>query len=156
MWYNIRKRLLYIHLKSPRGCANMRLAPCVSDNYIMTSLSIWYNDSAYRFNLKGITDLNLIVGEGEFFGFIDPYCAEKSTTVRILLGLIRSTIDYAEVRKFFGKNYWNTFKSRLYTVRAYFLSRYESRGAYKVFLRFGKYGLDFGFFLVCQMTSLRL
>ncbi len=37
---------------------------------------------------RGITELELSVGEGEFFGFIGPNGAGKSTTIRTLLGLI--------------------------------------------------------------------
>ena len=40
---------------------------------------------------RGIVDLTLSVGEGEFFGFIGPNGAGKSTTIRTLLGLIRPT-----------------------------------------------------------------
>ena len=40
---------------------------------------------------RGITELELSVGEGEFFGFIGPNGAGKSTTIRTLLGLIRPT-----------------------------------------------------------------
>lgn len=39
-------------------------------------------------NSRGITELDLTVGEGEFFGFIGPNGAGKSTTIRTLLGLI--------------------------------------------------------------------
>lgn len=40
---------------------------------------------------RGVLDLSLSVGEGEFFGFIGPNGAGKSTTIRCLLGLIRPT-----------------------------------------------------------------
>ena len=46
---------------------------------------------------RGITELELSVGEGEFFGFIGPNGAGKSTTIRTLLGLIRSTSGSARV-----------------------------------------------------------
>lgn len=39
---------------------------------------------------RGIAQLNLTVGEGEFFGFIGPNGAGKSTTIRTLLGLLRA------------------------------------------------------------------
>lgn len=38
---------------------------------------------------RGIVDLDLSVGQGEFFGFIGPNGAGKSTTIRTLLGLIK-------------------------------------------------------------------
>lgn len=50
---------------------------------------------------RGIVNLNLSVGEGEFFGFIGPNGAGKSTTIRTLLGLIRASDGSAEI---FGKN----------------------------------------------------
>ena len=37
---------------------------------------------------RGISHLDLNVGQGEFFGFIGPNGAGKSTTIRTLLGLI--------------------------------------------------------------------
>ena len=50
---------------------------------------------------RGIIDVNLRVGEGEFFGFIGPNGAGKSTTIRTILGLIKSNSGTAKV---FGKN----------------------------------------------------
>ena len=50
---------------------------------------------------RGIIDLDLSVGEGEFFGFIGPNGAGKSTTIRTLLGLIFPTSGEATV---FGKD----------------------------------------------------
>ncbi len=50
---------------------------------------------------RGIVNLDLAVGEGEFFGFIGPNGAGKSTTVRTLLGLIRPSKGSARI---FGKD----------------------------------------------------
>ncbi|MCI6581287.1 MAG: ABC transporter ATP-binding protein [Oscillospiraceae bacterium] len=50
---------------------------------------------------RGITELDLSVGEGEFFGFIGPNGAGKSTTIRTLLGLIYPTSGEARI---FGKD----------------------------------------------------
>lgn len=50
---------------------------------------------------RGITELDLSVGEGEFFGFIGPNGAGKSTTIRTLLGLIYPTSGEAKI---FGKD----------------------------------------------------
>lgn len=50
---------------------------------------------------RGIIDVNLRVGEGEFFGFIGPNGAGKSTTIRTILGLIKSNSGTAKV---FGKD----------------------------------------------------
>jgi len=46
---------------------------------------------------RGIDGLNLIVEEGEFFGFIGPNGAGKSTTIRTLLGLISPSGGRAQV-----------------------------------------------------------
>lgn len=45
----------------------------------------------YYGKARGIVDLDLQIGQGEFFGFIGPNGAGKSTTIRTLLGLIRPT-----------------------------------------------------------------
>lgn len=50
---------------------------------------------------RGINNLSLAVGEGEFFGFIGQNGAGKSTTIRTLLGLIRADSGRAEI---FGKD----------------------------------------------------
>lgn len=47
---------------------------------------------------RGIEQVNLSVGEGEFFGFIGPNGAGKSTTIRTLLGLIKPTSGKASVQ----------------------------------------------------------
>lgn len=65
-------------------------------NIIETSkLTKYYGKS------RGIIDLELVVSEGEFFGFIGPNGAGKSTTIRTLLGLIRPTSGSAKI---FGKD----------------------------------------------------
>ena len=46
---------------------------------------------------RGITDVDLEVGEGEIFGFLGPNGAGKTTTMRVLLDLIRPTAGRAEV-----------------------------------------------------------
>jgi ABC-2 type transport system ATP-binding protein len=49
----------------------------------------------------GIADVDLVVEEGEIFGFIGPNGAGKSTTIRTLLGLIHPTSGSAKI---FGKD----------------------------------------------------
>ena len=51
----------------------------------------------YYGKARGVEELNLAVGQGEFFGFIGPNGAGKSTTIRTLLGLIRPTGGHASV-----------------------------------------------------------
>ena len=50
---------------------------------------------------RGIVDVNLVVEDGEIFGFIGPNGAGKSTTIRTLLGLIHPTGGSATI---FGKD----------------------------------------------------
>ena len=49
---------------------------------------------------RGVIDLNLLVEEGEIYGFMGPNGAGKSTTIRSLLGLIQPTGGKAYI---FGK-----------------------------------------------------
>ena len=51
----------------------------------------------YYGKARGIIDVSMTVGEGEFFGFIGPNGAGKSTTIRTLLGLIHATGGSAEI-----------------------------------------------------------
>ena len=46
---------------------------------------------------RGISDVDLNVEKGDFFGFIGPNAAGKSTTIRTLLGLIAPTSGRAEI-----------------------------------------------------------
>ena len=51
----------------------------------------------YYGKARGILELDLCVGEGDFFGFIGPNGAGKSTTIRTLLGLIAPSGGSARV-----------------------------------------------------------
>lgn len=55
------------------------------------------NLTKYYGKSRGIIDLSLTVGEGEFFGFIGPNGAGKSTTIRTLLGLISPDSGSAQI-----------------------------------------------------------
>ena len=46
---------------------------------------------------RGIVDVDLVVNEGEIFGFLGPNGAGKTTTIRILLDLIRPSSGTAKV-----------------------------------------------------------
>jgi ABC-2 type transport system ATP-binding protein len=46
---------------------------------------------------RGILDVDLVVNQGEIFGFLGPNGAGKTTTIRILLDLIRPTSGAARV-----------------------------------------------------------
>ncbi len=61
----------------------------------MTNLTKFYGKA------RGILNVNLMVEEGECFGFIGPNGAGKSTAIRTLLGLIRPTSGQARI---FGRD----------------------------------------------------
>ena len=46
---------------------------------------------------RGIVDVDMVVNEGEVFGFLGPNGAGKTTTIRVLLDLIRATSGTAKV-----------------------------------------------------------
>lgn len=46
---------------------------------------------------RGIVDVDLVVNQGEIFGFLGPNGAGKTTTIRVLLDLIRPTSGSARV-----------------------------------------------------------
>ena len=52
----------------------------------------------YRGGSRGVTHVDLEVGEGEVFAFLGPNGAGKTTTIRLLLDLIRP--DAGSVRLF--------------------------------------------------------
>jgi len=51
----------------------------------------------YYGKYRGIVDVDLLVNEGEIFGFLGPNGAGKTTTIRILLDLIRPTSGAARL-----------------------------------------------------------
>lgn len=51
-------------------------------------------------NLVAVNDLNLVVASGEFFAILGPNAAGKTTTMRILTGLIKPTSGMARVAGF--------------------------------------------------------
>lgn len=53
---------------------------------------------------RGISNVNLAIGEGEIFGFLGPNGSGKSTTIRVLMGLLRASSGTASI---FGKDCWN-------------------------------------------------
>ncbi len=55
------------------------------------------NLTKYYGKARGIIDVNLMVEEGEIFGFIGPNGAGKSTTIRTLLSLIYKTSGEARI-----------------------------------------------------------
>ncbi|MGN0533275.1 MAG: ABC transporter ATP-binding protein [Eubacterium sp.] len=67
----------------------------------------------YYGKARGIIDLDLIVEQGEFFGFIGPNGAGKSTAIRTLLGLIAPTSGTAMI---FGKDVTKEKKSILQNI----------------------------------------
>lgn len=55
------------------------------------------NLTKYYGKARGIIDINLVVKQGDCFGFIGPNGAGKSTTIRTLLGLISPTKGSATI-----------------------------------------------------------
>jgi ABC-2 type transport system ATP-binding protein len=51
----------------------------------------------------GVADLNLSVGAGELFGFLGPNGSGKTTTIRLLLGLLKADAGGARI---FGRDAW--------------------------------------------------
>ena len=62
----------------------------------MKAISLTDLTKSYGKN-RGIEQVNLSIEEGEFFGFIGPNGAGQSTTIRVLLGLIKATSGHAEI-----------------------------------------------------------
>jgi len=58
------------------------------------------NLTKYYGKTRGIENLNLQVNQGEIFGFLGPNAAGKSTTIRLMLNLIRPTSGEVKI---FGK-----------------------------------------------------
>ncbi|MCB1062818.1 MAG: ABC transporter ATP-binding protein [Verrucomicrobiae bacterium] len=47
--------------------------------------------------LRALDNLNLTIGQGEFFAFLGPNAAGKTTTIKLLTGLLRPTSGSAKV-----------------------------------------------------------
>src|SRR5699024_696542 len=59
---------------------------------------------------KSVDHLNITVNQGEIYGFLGRSGAGKTTTIRMLLGLIKPTFGQVEI---FGENLFNNQKSIL-------------------------------------------
>ena len=55
------------------------------------------NLSKYYGKIKGIDDLTLQINEGEIFGFLGPNGSGKTTTIRLLMGLLKPTNGSAKI-----------------------------------------------------------
>src|SRR5688500_20081975 len=56
---------------------------------------------------KSVDHLNITVNQGEIYGFLGRNGARKTTTIRMLLGLIKPTFGQVEI---FGENLFNNQK----------------------------------------------
>ncbi|MEW6026470.1 MAG: ABC transporter ATP-binding protein [Planctomycetota bacterium] len=56
-----------------------------------------YRSAFSKFQVKAVDDLNIKVNRGEIFGFLGPNGSGKTTTMKILLGLLRPTSGSAWV-----------------------------------------------------------
>jgi ABC-2 type transport system ATP-binding protein len=59
----------------------------VAQNRVITVHSL----TKYYGSLAAVDDLNLSIAEGEFFAFLGPNAAGKTTTIKMLAGLLRPT-----------------------------------------------------------------
>jgi ABC-2 type transport system ATP-binding protein len=60
------------------------------------------NLTKYYGKTRALEDVDLTVEDGEIFGFISPNGARKTTTLRILLGLLRKNAGEVSVLVRFG------------------------------------------------------
>ena len=95
------------------------------------------NLTKYYGKHRGIEHLNLVVDEGEFFGFIGPNGAGKSTTIRTILGLLRPQEgSRRRQQKLSGtrKDPERTVKrDRIHALGSFFLQLDEGGGCAEVF-----------------------
>jgi ABC-2 type transport system ATP-binding protein len=72
-----------------------------SEQVILTrNLTKYYKDFWGRSSILALRDLNLSVSRGEIFGLLGPNGSGKTTTIKLLLGLLRPTSGFATL---FGK-----------------------------------------------------
>lgn len=61
-------------------------------------------------NKQAVFDMNFDIQEGEIFGFLGPSGAGKTTTQRLIIGLLRNYVGHIEVfgkeRKLWGKDFY--------------------------------------------------
>lgn len=62
------------------------------DEIVIKNLTKYYGNSV------GIKDLSFEIKKGEFFGFVGKNGAGKSTTIRLLLDLLKPTSGSASIR----------------------------------------------------------
>lgn len=71
-------------------------------------LSVVVSNLTKRYGSRaGIEDVSFAVGEGEVFGFLGPNGSGKTTTIRVLMGLLRPTSGKAQV---FNLDCWKATK----------------------------------------------
>ena len=64
----------------------------------MTNKAIWTEGLTKRYGaVTVLSDLNLEIDEGQVVGYLGPDGAGKTTTVRLLLGLIQPTVGRGEI-----------------------------------------------------------
>jgi ABC-type multidrug transport system ATPase subunit len=65
----------------------------LTDQSLRTKLSCWepFSQSERDDPIRALESLDIVVREGEVFGFLGPNGAGKSTTIRLLLGFLHPT-----------------------------------------------------------------
>lgn len=63
----------------------------------MNAINIENLNKYYDGKINALNDINLIIPKGEIFGFLGPNGSGKTTTVRILNGILSATSGHAEI-----------------------------------------------------------
>ncbi|WP_026888063.1 ABC transporter ATP-binding protein [Clostridium beijerinckii] len=63
----------------------------------MNAISIENLNKSYDGKINALNDINLSISKGEIFGFLGPNGSGKTTTVRILNGILSATSGHAEI-----------------------------------------------------------
>lgn len=63
----------------------------------MNAINIENLNKSYDGKTNALNDINLSIPKGEIFGFLGPNGSGKTTTVRILNGILSATSGHAEI-----------------------------------------------------------
>ncbi|WP_411682117.1 ABC transporter ATP-binding protein [Clostridium thailandense] len=108
----------------------------------MKAINIEKLKKSYDGNTNALNNIDLSISKGEIFGFLGPNGSGKTTTVRILNGILSKTSGYAEILGIpVGEN--NLEIHRLCGVMTESSSCYENLTAEQNLIFFGKmHGMD--------------
>ena len=66
----------------------------------MNAINMENLKKSYDGQLNALNDISLCIAKGEIFGFLGPNGSGKTTTVRILNGILSATSGHAEILDF--------------------------------------------------------